>query len=131
MGYAVDVDSIALKLVIVSSGRTRLDSFKLESTGSTPSTRGEGVFSSGMPVVTTVARLAAESREPFRKLQQFVGPGQTENMTLNVSMRLKAAPENATSAKVWIDVLLDPKQGYVTLIDGGTISLNQPQRYGH
>jgi hypothetical protein len=53
-----------------------------------------------------------------------------ERIHLDVELSMITAPADAKSVKVWVDVMLSERQGYFTLIDGGTARLDTKETYG-
>jgi len=129
-GYALDMDSVRLKVSVASGGQSRSEAFTLRTVAETHESKPGGWLSPATPVITTTCALAQASEPAFRELQRFVSSGRTESVALDVSLSLSAAPPGATAATAWVDVLLEPRQGYVTLVDGATLPLNATRVYG-
>ena len=129
-GYSWDVASVKLGVQVDAGGRERSQDFQLAGVGEEPGRRGDGIVSSGVPVVVTTLRLADPSTTRFRELQRFVADAKTDRIHLDVMLSMLAAPAGAKSVRVWIEAMLSPRQGYFTLVDGGTIRLNATQAYG-
>jgi hypothetical protein len=53
-----------------------------------------------------------------------------KDLDMNVRVSLKDAPQGARDLRVWVDILRDPAEGWVTLIDGGTIEIDKTTTYG-
>ena len=129
-GYALDMGSVRLQVSVGSGGKSRSEAFTLRTVAETHESKPGGWLSPATPVITTTCALAQASEPAFRELQRFVSSGRTESVALDVSLSLSAAPPGATAATAWVDVLLEPRQGYVTLVDGATLPLNATRVYG-
>ncbi|HET7548428.1 MAG TPA: hypothetical protein VFJ86_11690 [Usitatibacter sp.] len=129
-GFAVDVSQVRLAARVGFEGYARTERFDLASVGETRAVKGEGTFSRGTRVVTETLRLADRSQGGFRELQRAARASKAREIHLDVSVALRAAPKGARSVKVWIEMRLSPGEGYVTLIDGGTIALGKTEVYG-
>jgi len=116
-GFALNVAKSWLGIEITSAAGAHQATFELDQelvqTSLTP--RGS----------VYVLRLSPPSRTKFRDLQRFIGKGRADEISIRVVPRLASFPKDATSAKVWIDLLLSKTQGYFTLLDGATIELEK------
>jgi hypothetical protein len=121
-GFAIDVAQVRLAARVGFEGYSRTERFDLTSVGETRAVKGR--------VVTETLRLADRSQGGFRELQRAARASKAREIHLDVNVALRAAPKGARSVKVWIEMRLSPGEGYVTLIDGGTIALGKTEVYG-
>ena len=132
-GFTLNVDETRLEVDLTASGQNRKETFTLDKVGEALGTRGGGLFTSAQAVQFHVLRLSGSSLRRFRELQQFVGARKTEKLNFNVLFAAKTlvkAPSKAPSAfQVWIELLLDQKEGYFTLINGYTMELKQSETH--
>jgi len=124
-GYSWDVATTRLGVQVGAGARERSEDFRLEEVAKRPGTRGERFLSPGIAVNVTTLRLARGSTSGFRELQRFVAARPPERIHLDVMLSMLAAPHGATSTRVWVEAMLSPKDGYFTLVDGGTILLDK------
>ena len=68
-------------------------------------------------------KLAAQSKDEFRKLQSFVGKGRTGQVTIFIAPILSSYPKEASTTNVWIDLLLSKDQGFFTLLEGAEVPM--------
>lgn len=120
-GFVLDVDRTKLKASISSSSGSREAEYALQSLDTTSERRGGGYFSKEMAVATCEMSLTDPSARSLRELQGSVASGKVKSFQLDVQVRLKQAPAGATSAKVWVDLMVSPMEGYFPLVDGGTV----------
>jgi hypothetical protein len=128
-GYSWDAAGIRLGVQVGAGRRERSEDFRLEEVASQAGKRGSGWLSAGTAVSVTTLRLARESTAKFRELQRFVADGSTDRIRLDVMLSMSAAPPGATSAPVWVEAMLSPKDGYFTLVDGAAIPLGGTRTY--
>jgi len=120
-GFVLDLDRTRLKASISSSPGPREAEFALESLGTASEKRGGGYFSKEVAVTTIEMDLTDASAKSLRELQGSVASGKVKSFSLDVQVKLKESPPGATSAKVWVELMLTPMEGYLTLVDGGTV----------
>ncbi len=126
-GYVFDPDQTQLALTVSSGGRSRSADLHVEEVGAQSGVHRQALFEPGMPVVTWTLRLTAPSRKSFRELQQILG---TDNdFLMNVQLSMKSAPPEASSVKVWADLMLTEKEGYFRVVDGGNVDFSRRDVY--
>jgi hypothetical protein len=124
IAYPLDAKNSELSLQVVSAGHQHGGIFHLEVENSQVRSVSVGLLSPSQPAIQYVLRLTDESREAIRELQKSVRPSSTSEVALNVRVALQSAPKGVASTKVWVDVLLRREQGYLPLVDGGTLPLD-------
>jgi hypothetical protein len=129
VGYELDAGASSLHVELVASGKPYRAEFAVEQESSARRIVPGGWL--GAPQATTAygLRLTPGSLREFRALQKTVGPVETRDLKIDVRANLASAPQGATSVQVWIDILLAKDEGYITLIDAGTIALNRKATY--
>jgi hypothetical protein len=68
-------------------------------------------------------KLAAQSKEEFRKLQSFVSKGRPGQVTIVIVPILSSYPKEAATTNVWIDLLLSTDRGFFTLVEGAQVPM--------
>src|SRR5262249_33427411 len=122
-GFVLDLDRTRLAASISSSSGSRQADFALQSIDTASGKRGGGYFSKEIAVTTYEMNLTDPSVKSLRELQGFVASGKVKSFSLDVQVKLKEIPPGATSAKVWVDLMLSPMEGYFPLVDGGTVDI--------
>ena len=120
-GFGLDLDRTRLRASISSSTGSREAEFALESLATTSEKRGGGYVSKEIAVTASEMDLTDAAAKSLRELQGFVASGKVKSFSLDVQVKLKEAPPGATSARVWVEIMLSPMEGYFTLVDGGTV----------
>ncbi len=129
-GYALDVARTRLLADINSTTGQRKLEFTLDSIATTEGKRGGGMMSKEVDVTTVEMDLPDESVKALRELQHLVVEKKVKDVALRVNVTLSQAPPDATSVKVWIEMMLSGIEDYFPLIDGATIPLNVTTTYG-
>ena len=124
-GFELNVEESWLGIEISSAAGVHDTTFELDEEIVHGVPLPGGIFSSPGTGTEYVLRLSASSTGKFRELQAFVSRARTEDINIKVVPKLSSYPEDATSVKVWISLLLSPTQGYFALLDGATISLSK------
>ena len=124
-GFGLDAEQSGLGIEIRSAAGVHDATFELDEEIVHGVPLPGSLFSSSGTGTEYVLRLSAPSTGKFRELQAFVTRARTEDINVKVVPKLSSYPEDATSVKVWISLLLSPTQGYFTLVDGATISLGK------
>jgi hypothetical protein len=128
--FVLDPDATRLVTTVTFGETKRHDDFRLERVSLRPSSRKGGLFSADVPVASYELRLVPASVAAFRAMQVLAKPGNVKGLDMNVQVSLKDAPQGAQELRVWVDILRDPAEGWVTLIDGGTIEIDKTTKYG-
>ena len=128
--FVLDAPATRLATAVTFGAARRHDEFRLEQVSLRPSSRNAGLLSGDMPVASYELRLTEPSVAAFREMQALAGPGNVRDLDMNVQVALKGAPRDAKEVRVWVDILRDAAEGWVTLIDGGTIAINKTTTYG-
>jgi len=123
-GFVLDPAQTRLGASISSSSGSRHAELALEALSTKRATRGGAMWSAELAVTTYEMDLTEASARALRELQGLIASGKVKDVQLEVKVRLKQAPAGATSAKVWVDLMLSPLEGYFPLIDGGTVSVD-------
>ena len=129
-GFALNVAKSWLGIEITSAAGAHQATFELDQELVQTSLTPRGIFSGSERGVVYVLRLSPPSQTKFRDLQRFIGRGRANEISIRVVPRLASFPKDATSAKVWIDLLLSKTDGYFTLLDGATIELEKQRAPG-
>jgi hypothetical protein len=124
IAYPLDAKNSELSLQVVSAGHQLGGAFHLEVEDSQARSVSVGLLSPSQPAIQYVLRLTGESREAIHELQKSIRPSSTSEVALDVRVALRSAPKGVASTKVWVDVLLRKDQGYLPLVDGGTLPLD-------
>lgn len=122
-GFVLDAETTRLNASVSSSGDPRRLELKLDPLTTLGGTRGGGMWSKEIAVTSFEMDLTDESVAELRAVQGLVATGKAKSVQLDVQVKLKSFPAGATSAKVWVELMLSPIEGYFPLIDGGTIPL--------
>jgi hypothetical protein len=122
-GFVLDLERTRLAASISSSTGTRQADFVLQSIDTVAEKRGGGYFSKEIAVTTYEMNLTDPSVKSLRELQGFVASGKVKNFSLDVQVKLKEISPGATSAKVWVDLMLSPMEGYFPLVDGASVDV--------
>ena len=130
-GFGLDAEESWLGIEISSAAGVHDATFELDEETVHGVALPGSIFSSPGTGTEYVLRLSAPSTGKFRELQAFVARARAEDINIKVVPKLSYYPEDATSVKVWISLLLSPTQGYFTLIDGATISLSKLRERRH
>jgi hypothetical protein len=128
--FVLDPEKTRLVTTVTFGETKRRDDFRLERVSLGASSRKGGLFSGDVPVASYELRLAPASVVAFRGMQALARPGNVKDLDMNVRVSLKDAPQGARDLRVWVDILRDPAEGWVTLIDGGTIEIDKTTTYG-
>ena len=124
-GFGLDAAASSLALEIASRDNTYSSAFKLEQeakeSGVTP---GGMYFSVAQGATIWTLKLDAESQEKFKQLQRYLDKNRANDVNLRVMPRLSAAPTQAESVRVWIDLRLSPGKDWIRLADGTDLSLD-------
>jgi len=129
-GFVLDPYATRLVTTVTFGETKRRDEFRLERVSLLPSSRKGGFFSGDVPVASYELRLAPESVAAFRGMQALARPGNVKDLDMNVQVSLKDAPRGARELRAWVDMLRDPVEGWITLIDGGAIEIDKTTKYG-
>jgi hypothetical protein len=124
-GFELNVEQSWLGIEISSAAGVHDATFQLDEESVHGVPLPGGFFSSPSTGTEYVMRLSATSAGEFRDLQAFMTRARAEDINIKVVPKLSSYPEDATSVKVWISLLLSPTQGYFALLDGATISLSK------
>ena len=124
-GFVLDAAGSRLVAVAHSSEGTKRTELALDPLGTGPGKRGGGMWSSEVAVTSFEMDLTEDSVKALRELQREVATGKVKDVQLEVKVRLGAAPPGATSARLWVDLLMSPIEGYFPLIDGGTVAVER------
>ncbi|HUL55495.1 MAG TPA: hypothetical protein VLT60_00765 [Usitatibacter sp.] len=124
-GFVLDAAASRLVAVAHSSEGTKRTELALDPLGTGPGKRGGGMWSSEVAVTSFEMDLTEDSVKALRELQREVATGKVKDVQLEVKVRLGAAPPGATSARLWVDLLMSPIEGYFPLIDGGTVAVER------
>lgn len=124
-GFGLNVEESWLGIEISSAAGVHDATFELDEEIVHGVPLPGSIFSSPDTGTEYVLRLSASSTGKFRELQAFVTRARAEDINIKVVPKLSSYPEDATSVKVWISLLLSPTQGYFALLDGATISLSK------
>ncbi|MGZ5061832.1 MAG: hypothetical protein ACXWG3_08200 [Usitatibacter sp.] len=128
-GYGLDAAASSLHVELVASGTPYRGDFAVERESVARRVVAEGWLAAPQATTAWVLRLTPASLARFRALQHTLGGVETRDLKLDVHASLASAPPGAASVQVWIDVLLSLDEGYITLIDGGTIALGRKATY--
>ncbi|MGZ5660799.1 MAG: hypothetical protein ACXWG6_05495 [Usitatibacter sp.] len=126
---ALDAAASSLHVELVASGAPYRGDFAVERESVARRVVAEGWLAAPQATTAWVLRLTPASLAQFRALQHTLGGVETRDLKLDVHASLASAPPGAASVQVWIDVLLSLDEGYITLIDGGTIALGRKATY--
>ncbi|MDY6945043.1 MAG: hypothetical protein SXG53_04940 [Pseudomonadota bacterium] len=124
-GFRLNVEESWLGIQISSAAGVHDATFQLDEESLYGVNLPGRIFSSASAGAEYVLKLSAPSTAKFRELQAFVAQAPAQDINIKVVPKLSSYPEDATSVRVWISLLLSPAQGYFALLDGTTISLSK------
>ena len=124
-GFALDAAGSRLVAVARSPEGTKRAELALDPLATGTGKRGGGLWSKEVAVTIFEMDLTEGSVRALRELQREVASGKVKDVALEAKVKLGAAPEGATSARIWVDLLMSPMEGYFPLIDGGTLALDR------
>jgi hypothetical protein len=128
-GFEVSVSKSLLKLSIKSVEEAFAREFDMDQLERSESTRSVGAFSSKKEVITYVLRLSQRSKSDFKELQKFVQSREKYAVNIDVYSPLLEAPCDSADVTFWVDILLSPRQGYVTLFDGAQMKISRTKEH--
>lgn len=122
-GFNLNTGKSSLGVKITSAAGVHYGDFKLEQVTAEKAQLSTGIFSEHTPGTAYTLKLSVPSKKEFRKLQTFVRRGQPGEVVISVAPILSSFPNDVSSVKVWIDLLLSESQGYFTLLDAAEIPM--------
>jgi hypothetical protein len=122
-GFVLDPGTTRLTALVSAPAGPRILDLVLRPLTTTSGTRVSGMWSREIAVTSFEMDLTDESAAGLRALQGLIANKKVTSVHLDVHVTLKTVPAGATSAKVWVELMLSPIEGYFPLIDGGTIPL--------
>jgi hypothetical protein len=120
-GFALDAGKSTLGVKITSEAGEHHGEFKLEKITEGRTQLSKGLFSGNVMGTEYTLKLAAQSKDEFRKLQSFVGKGRPGQVTIIIVPILSSYPKDAPTTNVWIDLLLS--KDYFTLLEGAEVPM--------
>ena len=99
--------------------------FRLKKESIVSHVKSSGMFSPPEQVISYTLSLRPASREKFIKLQAFFDKAPPDEVDIRVVPKLASYPETAKSVKTWIELQLNYKDGFFSLIDGAELSLKK------
>ncbi len=123
--FELDSEASWLGVEIASSAGSHASRFDLDQERTQATKASPGIFSADIVATEYVLRLRDSSKGSFRELQEFVGKGRAQDVAIRVVPRLARYPDDARSVTVWIELQLSEREGYFTLVDGATLSLDK------
>lgn len=122
-GFALDPGKSTLGIKISSAAGDHFGEFKLETITESRAELSNGLFSGHVMGTEYTLKLAAQSKEEFRKLQGFVGKGRPGQVTIFIAPILSSYLKDAETMHVWVDLLLSKNPGYFTLLEGAEVPM--------
>jgi hypothetical protein len=123
-GFALDAEKSALGVKINSAAGVHDGHFKLRQIASSRTALSQGMFSADVLGTEYSLKLSAASTAEFRTLQAFVSKGRPGEVVITITPVLSSYPTDASSVKVWIDLLLSKRDGYFTLVEAAEIPMD-------
>lgn len=122
-GFVLDPDKSTLGVKITSEAGDHSGEFRLQKVTESRTELSKGLLSDDLLGTEYTLKLAAQSKDEFRKLQSFVAKGRPGQVIIAVAPILLSFPKDAPTTNIWIDLLLAKEQGYFTLLEGAEVPM--------